>query len=142
MNEEVEFLNYIYKNASMGVIGINDIITSVNNEKLVKLLKTEKTEYEDIMREAENILKKYGEDSEEIGKMAKISSKMMAEMSLMKDGSDENIAKMMVEGSNKGIVEIVEKLNAYNNSDGEIVVLATKLKNTIENNIDELKKYL
>ena len=74
--------------------------------------------------------------------MAKMSTKMMAEMKMIKDESDQTIAKMMVEGSNKGVIEITEKINAYNNTDAEIVVLAGKLKATLEKNIDELKKYL
>ena len=142
MSEEVEYLNYIYKNAEMGVIGINDIITKVKNEKFEKLLTKEKEEYQEICKEVCDVLKKYGKQNEEIGTMAKMSTKMMTEMSLMKDNSDQTIAKMMIEGSNKGIIEITEKINAYNNIDAEIVVLANKLKATLEKNIDELKKYL
>ena len=142
MSEEVEFLNYIYKNAEMGVIGIDDIITKVKNEKFEKLLHTERDEYEEICREAEGILKKYGKENEEVGKMTKMSTKMMVDWSLMKDDSDQTIAKMMMEGSNKGVIEITEKINAYNNTDAEIIVLATKLKSSLEKNIDDLKKYL
>ena len=142
MNEEVEFLNYIYKNAEMGVIGIDNVITKVTNEKFEKLLNVEKEEYENIMKEAEDILKKYGKENEEVGAMAKMSTKMMSEMAMLKDNSDQTIAKMMMEGSNKGVIEITEKINAYNNSDAEIVVLANRLKSTIEKNIDDLKKYL
>ena len=87
-------------------------------------------------------MKKYGKHSEDIGMMAKVSSKVMSEMELMKDDSDKTIAKMMMEGTNKGIIEITEKINAYNNSDAEIVVLANKLKATLEKNIEDLKKYL
>ena len=142
MSEEVEFLNYIYKNAEMGIIGIDDVITKSSNEKFTKLLKSQKEDYEEICKEAKDILKKYGKNNEEIGMMAKMSTKMMAEMNLMKDDSDKVIAKMMMEGSNKGVIEITEKINAYNNIDAEIVVLANKLKSTLEKNIDELKKYL
>ena len=142
MSEEVEFLNYIYKNAEMGIIGILDVITKSSNEKFTKLLKSQKEDYEEICKEAKDILKKYGKSNEEIGVMAKMSTKMMAEMSLMKEESDQVIAKMMMEGSNKGVIEITEKINAYNNIDAEIVVLANKLKSTLEKNIDELKKYL
>ena len=142
MSEEVEFLNYIYKNAEMGIIGIDDVITKSSNEKFTKLLKSQKEDYEEICKEAKDILKKYGKSNEEIGVMAKMSTKMMAEMSLMKEESDQVIAKMMMEGSNKGVIEITEKINAYNNIDAEIVVLANKLKSTLEKNIDELKKYL
>ena len=142
MSEEVEFLNYIYKNAEMGIIGIDDVITKSSNEKFTKLLKSQKEDYEEICKESKDILKKYGKSNEEIGVMAKMSTKMMAEMSLMKEESDQVIAKMMMEGSNKGVIEITEKINAYNNIDAEIVVLANKLKSTLEKNIDELKKYL
>ena len=142
MNEEVEFLQFIYKNAEMGVIGIDNIVTKVKDEKFEKVLKNQREEYNNICREAENILKKYGKQNEEIGTMAKVSSALMSEMSLLKDDSNQNIAKMMIEGTNKGIIEITEKLNAYDGSDAEIVVLATKLKNTEEKNIEELKKYL
>ncbi len=142
MSEEVEFLNYIYKNAEMGIIGIDDVITKSGNEKFTKLLKSQKEDYEEICKEAKDILKKYGKSNEDVGMMAKMSTKMMAEMSLMKEESDQVIAKMMMEGSNKGVIEITEKINAYNNIDAEIVVLAGKLKSTLEKNIDELKKYL
>ena len=142
MSEEVEFLNYIYKNAEMGVVGIDDVIGKATDEKFEKLLKKEREEYLEITKEAEDILKKYGKQNEEIGPMAKVSSKMMSEMKLLKDNSIQTIAKMMMEGTNKGIIEITEKINAYNNTDAEIVVLANKLKETLEKNIEELKKFL
>ncbi len=142
MSEEVEYLNYIYKNAEMGVVGIDDVIVKANDEKFEKLLKKEREEYLEIAREAEDILKKYGKQNEEVGAMVKISSKMMSEMKLLKDNSTQTIAKMMMEGTNKGIIEITEKINAYNNTDAEIVVLAGKLKSTLEKNIEELKKFL
>ena len=126
----------------MGVIGIDDIITKANNEKFIKLLKQEREEYQSICNEAENILKKYGKQNEELGLMAKMSSKMMSEMKMLKDSSDQTIAKMMMEGTNKGIIEITEKINSYNCDDAEIIVLANRLKSTLEKNIDELKKYL
>jgi len=142
MSEEVEFLNYIYKNAEMGIIGIDNIIKKVNDEKFEKILNNQKEEYEKVCDEAENILKKYGKQNEEVGTIAKVSTAIMSEMSMLKDDSMQNIAKLMVEGTNKGIIEITEKINSYNNTDAEIVVLATRLKTILEKNIEELKKYL
>lgn len=142
MSEEVEFLNYIYKNAEMGMIGIDNIITKIKDEKLEKVVKDQREEYDRVCTEAENILKKYGKQNEEVSKAAKISTTIMSEMTLLKDNSTQTIAKMMIEGTNKGIIEITEKINAYNNSDAEIVVLANRLKSILENNIEELKKYL
>jgi len=142
MSKEVEFLNYIYKNAEMGVIGIDNIIKKVQDEKFENVLKTQREEYVSICSEASNILKKYGKQNEEAGTMAKVSTKVMSEMMMLKENSSHMIAKMMMEGTNKGIIEITEKINAYNNTDAEIVVLANRLKSMLEKNIDELKKYL
>ena len=142
MSEEVEFLNYIYKNSEMGIIGIDNIITKASDEEFENLLKRQREEYDKICRKADTVLKKYGKQIEEVGKMAHISTKVMSEMSLMKDSSINNIAKMMVEGTNKGIIEITEKLNAYEDIDPEIIMLATELKTLEERNIEELKPYL
>ncbi len=142
MNDHIEFLNYIYQNAEMGIVGIDDIITKVKDEKFEKLLQEQKSDYENICKEAINILKKYGKEQKELNKMAKMSSYMMVKMKTMNDCSTSNLAKMMMEGSNKGIIEITEKLNAYNEPDEEITALANKLLETEQNNLDDLKTFL
>ncbi len=143
MSEEVEFLNYIYKNAEMGIIGIDEVIDKASNEKFAKLLKNQRDDYDSICIEAENVLKKYGKQNEKVSQMAKMSTKMMSEMKFLKDDSDQTIAKMMMEGTNKGVIEITEKINAYNKDmDPEIIMIANKLKDILEQNIDDLKKYL
>ena len=142
MSKEVEFLQFIYKNAEMGIIGIDNIITKVKDEEFENLLKKERVEYDNVCRDVETVLKKYGKRNEEVGTMAKVSTKVMSEMSILKDDSVQNIAKMMIEGTNKGIIEITEKLNNYDCKDAEIIVIANKLKTIEENNIEELQKYL
>ena len=142
MNNHIEFLNYIYQNAQMGVVGIKDIIGKVENEKFEKLLNEQKADYQNICDEAIEILKKYGKEQKELNKMAKISSYMMTQMKTMSDSSTSNLAKMMMEGSNKGIIEITEKLNNFAEQDEEIVALANKLLETEQNNLDNLKQFL
>ena len=142
MNENIEFLNYIYQNAEMGVKGINQIIERVNNASLAILMEEQKEEYESIMNESREIYKKYGKDEQELSALAKVSSTIMTEMMMMTKHEDNKIAKMMIEGSNKGIIEITEKLNHYQNADEEIKALAEKLLATEQHNLDELKKYL
>ncbi len=142
MNKHIEFLNYIYQNAQMGIVGIDDIITKVEDKEFEKLLNEQKADYENICNEAIQILKKYGKEQKELNKMAKMSSYMMVKMKTMTDCSTSNLAKMMMEGSNKGIIEITEKLNNYEEKDEEIVSLANKLLETEQNNLDDLKKFL
>lgn len=141
-DQNVEYLNCIYKNAIMGIIGIDDIIEKVNSSEFEKVLNNEKNEYDAICREAINILKKYGKKEEDVSSLSKVSTKIMSEMKLLKETTDEVIAKMMIEGTNKGIIEVSEKINSYDNSDSEIVLLLNKLSELLKNNIEELKKYL
>jgi len=126
----------------MGIVGINDIISSIQDEKLTTVIEEQLKDYESILKECLTIFNKYGKEKEEIGTMAKISSYMMSKMKLMKDSSTNNIAKMMIEGSNKGIIEITEKLNAYQNDDEEIKELANKLLDIEQKNLDDLKQFL
>lgn len=140
--ENTDFLNYIYQNAQMGVVGINDITSAIEDEKLTKVIEEQLQDYQDIMKECLEIFKKYGQEKEDIGTMAKVSSYMMSKMKLMKDSSTNNITKMMIEGSNKGIIEITEKLNNYNGNDEEIKDLAQKLLDTEQKNLDNLKEFL
>ena len=143
MNKDVEFLDYIYQNAEMGIVGIDHIIDRVKDASLEKLINEQREEYENILDEAKEIYKKYGKDEKELSKLTKISSNIMSEMMMLaKKGEDNAIAKMMIEGSNKGIIEITEKLNNLKTDDEEIKTLAEKLLATEQHNLDELKKYL
>ncbi|MDE5539169.1 MAG: hypothetical protein K2J20_01635 [Bacilli bacterium] len=140
-NDNIIFLNLIYQNAQMGLIGIDAVIDKVEDERVAKLIKEQRAEYEEFCEQAKEILIKYGAQEEEIGKLQKLSSKIMSEaMTFNKD--DKNIVKLMMEGNEKGVIAIKEKLNAYEDKDPEIVALAEKLLATEEHNREEFKQYL
>ncbi len=140
-NTNIKFLNLIYQNAQMGLIGIDTVIKKVESEKIAKLIQEQRKEYEVFLEDARKILLKYGAKEEEISKLKELSSKAMAEvMTMGKD--DHEIAKMMMEGNQKGVLEITAELNNYEGDDEEIINLAHKLLATEEHNREEFKKYL
>lgn len=140
-NDNIIFLNLIYQNSEMGLIGIDVVLKKVTNEKIAKLIEEQKKEYENICHKAKEILIKYGAKEEEIPKMKELSSKLMSEM--MSLGSDDKkIVKLMMEGNEKGVIAIQEKLNTYQDKDPEIIELAEKLLKTEEHNREEFKEYL
>lgn len=141
-NKNIEFLNTIYQIAEMGVIGINDVIDKAKKSEFRTFLEEQKKQYDEILNESEMIFTSYGAQEKEIGKMAKVNSKVMSEMKLMKNKEDSEIAKMMVEGTTKGITKLESAMNAYNENDEEAVQLAEKLLASLKNNIEGLKKYL
>ena len=126
----------------MCLINIDDVIEKIKDNKFMKVLESQRKQYAEILKESKDLLNRHGKKEEENNLVAKLSTKVISEISLMKDDSKESIAKMLIESTNKSIIAIVEKINMYNNKDASIVVLATKLKNTLEMNMDELKKHL
>ena len=65
-----------------------------------------------------------------------------AKMKTIKDSSTSNLAKMMMTGNNKGIIEIQEKINNYDGHNKKVISLAKKLLETEKRNLNDLKKYL
>lgn len=141
-NLETKYLNKLYQGAEMGVVGINSVLDKVHKEEFRKILETQKEEYDTLSKKVVEILKKYGCEEKKLGMMAKKSSEMMSEMKTKIDDSDSQIAKMMMEGSNKGIIEVTKIKNEYQGNDEEIKDLINKFLDTEQHNLDEIKKYL
>ena len=141
-NKNIEFLNSIYQISEMGVIGINDVIDKVKRSEFREFLESQRREYDEVLNKCETILTSYGAKEKELSKMVKMNSKVMSEMKLFKNDDDTVIAKMMAEGTTKGIVKLEEARNTYNDSDEEAVLLADKLLRILKNNIERLKIYL
>ena len=125
----------------MGLIGIDMVIKKVENEKIAKLIGEQKKEYEKFLSDAHEILIKYGAKEEEISKLKELSSKVMATFMTM-NKSDKEIAKLMMEGNQKGVLEITAEFNNYDGNDEEILSLARRLLATEEHNREEFKTYL
>lgn len=141
-NQNIEFLNSIYQICEMGVIGINDVIDKVSKSTFRDFLENQRKEYDEIVNESENIFASYGAKEKELGKMVKMNSKIMSEVKLMKNKDDREIAKMMAEGTTKGIEKLEIAMNSYNESDEEAYKLAEKLLASLKNNIKGLKEFL
>ena len=142
MEHNMEFLNYVYQNTEMAIVGIDDISNKIKDSELKEKVRNQREKYLNISKEAIKIFIKYGQDEKELGNLAKINSYISIMMKMMVNDSTNNIAKILVEGSNKGIIEITEKINYYSNTDQEIIELANKLKQIEEKNLEELKQYL
>ncbi len=141
-NKDINFLNTIYKTSEMGIIGINDVIDKAQKEEFRNFLNKQREEYNKILEKAKNIFTSYGMKEKELGIMVKANSKMMSEMKLMPNSSDEVISKMMMEGTNKGIIKLNKAINENPNVDEEVKNLGAELIKIMEHNYEDLKIYL
>ena len=142
MKKNIEVLDNIYKTAQMGIIGIDDVLTKITNEQLKDVIYKQLKEYQEICESAKKIYKDYGQEASELGKMAKMNSKMMVEAKCLNKECNKTIAKMMIEGTNKGIIKITTALNNSKKDDLELTKLANQFLKIEQDNIDELKQFL
>lgn len=102
----------------------------------------QKKEYEILKEKLVSLCSKYNVEDKELGSFAKISSDLMVNMKTLMDKSEHTIAKMMMEGTNKGLIQLEELLNNYQGKDEKILDLIKKTIDLEHQNNDELKIYL
>lgn len=142
MNESIELLKLVYKNAKMGVVGIENIKNGIKDRDFAKLIREQENDYYEMCTKTIKQLSLTNTNKEDVSKMAELMTFMEATMEMLKDNSPSNIAKMMIKSTNIGIVELEEKLNNYQNVDKKSRALAKELLRMEKRNIDALKKYL
>lgn len=105
-------------------------------------LRSQLTAYEDFQQEARKLLNENGYDEKGIGALDRLKTYLMINMQTMTDTSASHIAKMLITGSNMGIVEATQNLKKYEHADKEAIKLMERLMKTEEKNVQELKRYL
>ena len=145
MDENVELLEYIYQNAEMGVFTLTKLLENLNGKenKIIKVAEKELKEFENFYKDSKKLLSKNGCSEKPNGTMTKMGASMGIKMETRKDNSDAAIAHMLIQGITMGTVDISTKIKNYKNVvDKTNLKLAEDYLKTLENQIEELKKYL
>ena len=139
---EKEILLKLYQNVEMGIVGIEAIEDKIESRSLAKLILNQKKEYEVLKEKLVSLCSKYNVEDKELGGLVKLSSDMMVTMKTLMDKSEHTIAKMMMEGTNKGLIQLEELLNNYQGKDEKITELIKETIDLEHQNNEELKIYL
>ena len=145
MNENLEFLEYIYKTCDMGVKATTKLLNELKEKdnKIKKDIEEYLKGYEKYLKESEHILKKYKVEPKSIGPMADMTSSFNLKMEVMQDNSDAKIADMLIKGFTCGIVDTEKRLKNYTEEiDKDIEKLGKDLLAFQKEQTDKLKTYL
>lgn len=145
MNENLELLEYIYKNAEMGSFTLTKLIEYLNGKenKIKKVVEDEIKGYEKYLEDSKKLIEKHDYDLKENGLMAKMGATMGIKKETMVDNSDASIAHMIIEGLTMGVVDISSKINNYKeDADKKILNLAQSFLKFQEDEIEKLKTFL
>jgi len=140
--KEKDVVLKLYQNLDMGVIGIDSIFDKIETQSLSSVILKQKEEYNKLKKEMITLCKKYDVEDKELGAFVKMNSDLMANMKTLMDHTDSHIAKMMMEGTNKGLIELEELLNHYEGADEKILSMIQKVLDFEHQNYEELKIYL
>ena len=136
---DVEALNELYKIVTMGIIGIDEVKGHIEDKALAKTMSDAKKKYMVNKMDITNMLKELGEEPTEINIIIKMFNEIYTGIELLKC-DDSKIAKMLTEGTNKGIIKVEEILNSE--TDKKVTELAEELLELLEFQIKSWKSYL
>ncbi len=142
MINDAEMLTYVLQNAEMGCQGINTVRKRVHDSKVDGLLCDHLVKYGKIYHCANTMLRNRGEEIHHINPMLKAMTRMAAQRDLKRDSSSSHIAEMMIKGNTMGVNKMSKHIREYNGNDRNVCALASKMFDTEQENIREMKAFL
>lgn len=136
---DIKALNEMYKIVTMGIIGLDEVKDHIEDKTLTKTMSDARKKNMVNKMDITNMLKDINEEPEEINIIIKMFNEIYTGIELIKC-DDAKIAKMLTEGTNKGIIKVEEILNS--NVNEKVKTEAEELLDLLEFQIKSWKSYL
>lgn len=140
--DDLEILNCIYKNSKMAADCIDGISDKCNDMELLEYIRKQRGHYSNSCEKVAEQIREMGGKLAEPPKMNQFMAGVGIDMKTMFDGSRTNIAKIMYNGTNMGIVDIAETVNHATKAEDKIISQAKQLLSAEERYADGLKRFL
>ena len=134
--------NDVYKNASLALQSLADLIPSVKNKELKKELKDEREGYQKMINEISSFMEGNNLEPKDIGFFQKAFMWCSIKTKVMFNNSKNQVAEMMIKGTVMGITELTAMKNESKNLDEGVKTLVEKLLKLEENYQEKLTAYL
>ena len=138
----LDTINEIYKNASVALLSISNVLPETENVELKKELQEEYDGYEKLLGEITAYMAEKGYEAKELGTMKKMFMSSGIKMNTAIDNTEGHIAQIMIKGTVMGVTELCRLLNNTECSDSKIIEFGERLKQLEENYEERLKKFL
>lgn len=132
----------VYKNASIALNSLNDLLPSVDDKVIKEELKDQYDGYEKIVGEISSFMSECGIQAKEINPIKKAMLWSSIKMKTMIDSSRNQIAEMMIKGTVTGINELTAMKNEKENLTDEVYDYVVRLLEMEEDYQERLKKFL
>ena len=140
--DTIELLKECDAGVKMGISAIDEVLESVQNDKLKRILEESKKEHEKYRQETENLLQKDGESEKEPSPIAKGMSWIKTNAKMAMDSSDGTIADLITDGCHMGIKSLQRYLNQYKAADEKSKDIARNIISIEDDLLKGLRNYL
>lgn len=139
---DAEILNTIYKNSRMAYDSTKQVMAKCRDTELKDYLKRQLHHYAENCRSAASELNTGHAKVEKVPAMQRAMAYMGISMKTMRDRSASNIAELMYDGTNMGIINIARSVNRSSNASDTTIKRAETLLSCEEKYADGLRKFL
>ena len=140
--KEIELLNRMYQDATVGTLAINKILKKLNDESLKKLFKKQFDMYEKFADKCEVLAINNGVEVQENSFFKKMKQTVMLYFSLWTDKTPRHIIEMMITGTVMGIIDSIKAEKDLKTSNVELNNMVAEFKTMQEEFYEKLKKQL
>lgn len=141
-NDDLAILNNIYQNCKMASECIDGITEKCSNENLKDYIQKQRMHYDNSIDKVSQRIRELGGEPEEPPKKDRMAAEMGINMKTAMNSSCQNIAKIMYNGTNMGIVDMAQTINKAKNAGEKTVSQAKELLSAEERYASGLKEYL
>lgn len=142
-NCNLDFIGEVYRNASVALQSINDIMDKIEDNGLKAEIQKEYEGYESFISELTSYMTEKGYEIKDIGAMKKAMMWSAINMNTAFDQSKSHISQIMVKGTVMGITELTTLINNSDClTDEKALEYAKRLLALEEEYEERLKKFL
>ena len=142
-NCNLDFANEIFRNVSVALLSISDVLPQITEKIIVNEIKAEYEGYENFSDEFKDYMKDNGYEIKDVSKMKKFMMWTAIKLNTAFDGSTSHVSEIMIKGTVMGITELTKILNESSCvTDEKLKTYAKRLIALEEEYIENLKKFL
>ena len=140
--DTVKLLRECDAGIKMGVSAIDDVMEHVSDDKFRDRLANCRAEHENLEKQIQTQLDRFGDDGKNPNPMAKGMSWVKTNAMLAMDESDNTIADLLTDGCNMGVKSLNRYLNQYEAADENSKDITKRLINLEEKLAVDMRRYL
>lgn len=142
IDRETEFLKQLHQAAQMGRDTLEHVNNNIGPGELRNAVEKDIFDYSDVCAQVTRKLEDIGQTPKPVGKIPRMMASMMINMKVNDETPESEVAKMIIDGTTKGVTECTSKLSEFADVDNDIRNIGYKLLWVQQKNIDEMRRFL